>query len=105
MTHSISDFLYYPKARSKEDIVQILARISWFFAFSSEEEFLIIAYKALLKDFSFQTTDDLDPVIIKLFERVVSIIHVFLPEEIRTIDPDAFSVTDVLVWDASESSN
>ena len=99
------NFLYYPKARSKEDLTQIFARISWFFAFSTETEFLIIADNKSLKDFSFQITDDLDPVITKLFERVASRIHLLLPEEIKTIDSSAFSVTDVLVWDANESSD
>ena len=103
MKRDMRNFLYYPEVRSKEDLTQILARISWFFAFSTEVEFLIIADNKSLKDFSFQITDDLDPMITKLFERVASRIHLLRPEEIETIDPNAFPVTDVLVWDKEKS--
>ena len=72
------------------------------FAFSTEVEFLIIADNKSLKDFSFQITDDLDPMITKLFERVAPN-SLLRPEEIETIDPNAFPVTDVLVWDKEKS--
>ena len=104
MKRDMRNFLYYPEVRSK-GISHRFCLASVGFAFSTEVEFLIIADNKSLKDFSFQITDDLDPMITKLFERVAPRIHLLRPEDIGTIDPNAFPVTDVLVWDKEKSDD